>query len=147
MNKISQKSEENQISNQKFISENFSTEFNNKNSEKFQNLPILGPYKYPDGTTYTGQYKKGKRHGLGEQVWLDGSVYQGYWENDSSHGIGIQCFSQGDVYKGEWFEGMSHGNGEYYHSIDQITYCGEWVKGAQEGKGKEVYGDGSVYEG
>ena len=40
----------------------------------FQDIwPYFGPYRYDNGATYVGQYKEGKRHGEGKQVWRDGS--------------------------------------------------------------------------
>ena len=35
--------------------------------KKFEGLPVLGPYKYWDGT-YLGQFKDGKPHGFGTFV-------------------------------------------------------------------------------
>lgn len=32
----------------------------------FTDLPILGPYQYPDGSTYYGQYKDSLREGFGK---------------------------------------------------------------------------------
>ena len=72
-------------------------------------FPILGPYEYGDGAIYYGQYKNGKRHGRGEQVWPDGSVYRGYWHDDQSSGPGVHVYSSGDMYFGAWKMGMSSG--------------------------------------
>ena len=110
--------------------------------------PILGPYFYPEmKLLYTGQYRNGKREGMGEQIWNDGSCYQGFFENDQSSGKGVQVYITGDWYKGDWKDGMSHGLGEYHHLRDKITYKGEWYRGEQHGFGKETYQDGSIYEG
>ena len=58
-------------------------------ANKNMDLPTLGPYRYEsNGATYIGNYKNGKRHGNGRQVWKDGSVYQGTWEDDVACGHG-----------------------------------------------------------
>lgn len=36
-----------------------------------------GPFKYPDGSTYEGAYRRGARHGFGKLVLANGSVYEG----------------------------------------------------------------------
>ena len=45
-------------------------------------------YTYPDGTTYEGEWKDGKRHGHGVWTRLDGTMYVGEWENDKPQGQG-----------------------------------------------------------
>lgn len=56
-------------------------------------------------------------------------------------------YANGDWYLGEWKNGMSHGIGEYYQAAENTNYEGEWCEGEQNGFGKEIYADGSVYEG
>ena len=108
--------------------------------------PIYGPYQYPGGATYTGQYINFQRSGKGRQVWKDGSVYEGFWIEDKPHGFGRQVYEEGDVYEGEWVAGWSSGMGTYT-KVDGGCYTGEWVDNVRSGVGKETYGDGSVYEG
>ena len=91
-------------------------------SEIFE-LPELGPYRYPDGGTYFGQYKNGLRHGFGEQIWPDGSLYQGFFQNDRCQGLGRLVHPEGDAYQGEWFEDQAEGQGYYLHS-DKTQYKG-----------------------
>jgi hypothetical protein len=39
-----------------------------------------GVYAYPDGRTYTGEYKDERPHGRGTETAADGSIlYDGYW--------------------------------------------------------------------
>ena len=52
-------------------------------------LPKLGPYKYSKGEVYEGEYKSGKRHGEGKQIWSDSTYYQGTWSNDMADGYGF----------------------------------------------------------
>ena len=112
----------------------------------YSTLPVLGPYKYENGATYTGQYKNGMRTGKGKQIWMDGSVYEGFWENDQSNGHGRLVHLEGDVYEGEWVDDKAHGKGKYTHT-DGTTYIGDWQNDKQNGFGKETWADGSTYEG
>ena len=48
----------------------------------FTGNPGFGPYLYPDGSTYVGQYLRGYKCGVGEEVNSDGSGYIGNWEYD-----------------------------------------------------------------
>ena len=80
-------------------------------------LPVLGPYKYKRDEVYQGQYKKGKRHGKGKQIWSDSTYYEGTWYNDMADGYGFLIHDTGDYYIGEWKEEKAHGYGEYT-SID-----------------------------
>ena len=41
---------------------------------------------YPDGSSYTGKCKNGKRCGQGTYDYADGSVYTGDWKDDHRHG-------------------------------------------------------------
>ena len=44
---------------------------------------------WPDGSSYQGDYKQGKKYGKGKFKWGDGSEYNGdFWENNI-HGKGI----------------------------------------------------------
>lgn len=122
--------------------------FQHKEDEKnkFQDLPELGPYTYPDGETYLGQYNEGDREGFGIQIWPDGSYYEGYWLADKFSGNGRFIHKEGDYYIGEWKEGMANGTGKLVH-VDGSEYEGDWVMDEKSGKGKQVWADGSRYEG
>lgn len=121
------------------------------NYEKFQvaevaGLPTLGPYRYANGATYTGQFKDGVRHGRGRQTWTNGSLYDGFWEHGKFSGKGRVIFNNGNVYTGDFKHGMLEGFGEYAH-YDGTTYVGEWKADKQNGKGNEKWSDGSAYQG
>ena len=89
-----------------------------------------GIMTYPDGSTYSGEWKNGRRHGKGILVYPGGRKYEGEFADDEMHGKGIITlpdgrlietqwengeqifarFSNGDVFKGTWSDG---------------TFCGE----------------------
>ena len=93
--------------------------------QRTKDYPILGPFKYNDGSTYEGQYFNGKRYGIGKQIWSDGSVYEGQWINDHCNGQGKLINSEGHVYYGEWENDKAHGFG-VFKNIDGTVYRGEW---------------------
>ena len=115
-------------------------------TDKYNEYPYLGPYKFQDGETYEGQFKDGLRHGFGKQIWPDGSIYEGFWENDQCNGKGRLINAEGHVYFGDWVNDKADGNGIFKHT-DGTMYEGEWKDDVQNGYGKEVWNDGSVYEG
>lgn len=50
--------------------------------ENIEDLKMLGPYCYPDGSTYSGTYRNGLRHGYGIKIFKDGSMYEGNYADD-----------------------------------------------------------------
>ena len=53
-------------------------------------------------STYEGEVKKGKAHGVGIFTFSDGSTYEGKVSKNRIHGIGIYTDSQGKVYEGKF---------------------------------------------
>lgn len=55
-----------------------------------------GEYKYPDGSTYNGQWNEnGQRHGYGQLAFPDGSKYWGFFDNGLCSGLGVMTFQDG----------------------------------------------------
>ena len=55
---------------------------------------------FSDGS-YTGEIdSKGRKHGKGVYKWLDGSTYEGDFKKDLRHGNGLFKWSNGESYKG-----------------------------------------------
>jgi hypothetical protein len=46
----------------------------------------LGYETWPDETYYQGEYKEGKKHGVGTYKWPDGTIYEGEWDYNSISG-------------------------------------------------------------
>ena len=82
-----------------------------------------GAFKYPDGSTYEGSFRRGMRHGFGKLVLANGSIYEGQFVNDKCHGVGLLATCDGNVYYGEWVDDSTQGYGEY-HSKDGAFYRG-----------------------
>ena len=47
---------------------------------------MQGIFTHPDGTTYSGDWLLGVRHGEGRRDYPDGSSYVGSWLDDKRHG-------------------------------------------------------------
>lgn len=132
--------------------------------------PVYGPYKDKKGETYTGQYKWGKRWGVGKAVNTRGGQYEGQWDRGVREGFARIIKPNGDTYEGIFKNGQFHGKGTMYifHSrvktqgdfkngqpqgycieeyVDGSKYEGIILKGKKEGKGKFTFKDKSVYEG
>lgn len=107
---------------------------------------MKGPFRYPNGATYYGQYKGSARNGFGTQIWKDGSIYEGLWSGDYRRGYGRQIYQKGDYYEGSWDQNKASGSGTYLH-VDGTKYQGSLVDDLQHGSGKETWRDGSVYQG
>jgi len=76
----------------------------------------------PDGMmTYEGEFRDGRRHGLGKQIYASGDVYDGGWENGRQHGRGVYHFTNGDKYYGIWKEGRYHGQGVFHYTNGSIS--------------------------
>lgn len=108
-----------------------------------KNLPSL---TMDDGAIYSGQWKNGKRDGIGYQIWPDGSNYEGEWTDDKANGKGKLKHADGDVYEGMWKNDKAEGFGTYLHT-NGTKYVGYWVADKQDGKGVENWPDGAKYEG
>lgn len=48
----------------------------------FQISINIGKYKWKNGNTFEGEWKKDKRNGQGVKFWLNGDKYIGEWKND-----------------------------------------------------------------
>ena len=71
------------------------------------------------GATYHGQFRMGKRHGVGRLELEDGSVYVGEWCNDMARGSGfLIAVSESDdkdsFYVGDLYDGVKQGKGSFY---------------------------------
>ena len=55
-----------------------------------------------DSSTYEGEVKKGKAHGVGIFTFSDGSTYEGKVKSNKIHGKGKYTDAQGKVYEGKF---------------------------------------------
>ncbi|WP_204524668.1 MORN repeat-containing protein [Litchfieldia alkalitelluris] len=95
----------------------------------FNNEP--GTYEWADGSSYTGDFKKGKPHGKGTLHWYNGNTYTGEFVDGQITGSGKLNWADGTVYEGEVFDGRPHGQGTMYY-VSGSVYTGQWVNGEPE---------------
>jgi hypothetical protein len=68
-----------------------------------------------DASTYEGEVKKGKAHGVGFFTFSDGSTYEGKVSKNRIHGKGKYTDAQGKVYEGKF------SYGSFKEKIDRKT--------------------------
>lgn len=49
-----------------------------------------------------GDFRAGKRHGLGKAAYGDGTKYEGEWADGVRSGQGVCLYANGDKYQGGW---------------------------------------------
>ncbi|CAK4667035.1 unnamed protein product [Aphanomyces euteiches] len=108
----------------------------------------LHTFVYENGDTYTGTFRKGKRHGHGKYVSkLTRHVYDGEWDLDQRHGKGVLTSGSGDfIYDGDWCRDTRTGKGTCVFRGSE-NYTGQWQDNRFHGYGVYTDADGSVYEG
>ncbi|KAG7502317.1 alsin-like isoform X2 [Solea senegalensis] len=107
-----------------------------------------GTMKWPDGRTYTGNFKNGLENGYGESLMPNKALnkpdsYQGHWREGKINGFGKYKYASGEVYEGCFFDGQRHGYGMLSSGKQAGTsssvFIGQWVQDKKTGYG--VYDD------
>ncbi|XP_052816897.1 MORN repeat-containing protein 1-like isoform X3 [Mya arenaria] len=73
--------------------------------------------------------------------------YEGQWKNGKKHGMGKLTFSDGGYYEGTFVNGEITGFGTRFFPSTGCKYQGQLVKGELWGKGRMTWPDGSIFEG
>lgn len=82
---------------------------------------------------YMGEYKDGKRHGLGILKYKDShSRYVGGWVNGKQSGYGIE-YKESGVYYGQWLDGVKCGHG--CNDRKGRLYVGQYERDKKHGQG------------
>lgn len=101
-----------------------------------------------DISRYEGYWKEDKKSGLGKESFEDDSKYDGEYLNDCFHGLGKFLFSDGRRYEGEVSQDKWNGRGKLFSADGNLLYDGEWKDNKRHGQGKEWSPDGQLeYEG
>ncbi|XP_072442387.1 MORN repeat-containing protein 1-like isoform X1 [Chiloscyllium punctatum] len=108
----------------------------------------FGLYVYPNSFyQYEGEWKNGKKHGIGKFLMKDGSYYEGEFANGEIEGNGIRYWaSSGNEYCGQFSQGELHGFGVLKY-LDGTRYEGEFHYGVRTGHGALIDKEGQVYRG
>uniref|UniRef100_A0A915N9M9 Junctophilin n=1 Tax=Meloidogyne javanica TaxID=6303 RepID=A0A915N9M9_MELJA len=100
----------------------------------------------PDGQgEYTGAWHYGFEVS-GVYTWPSGSTYSGQWQNGKRHGLGVEQRGRW-TYKGEWTQGYKGRYGRREALNSGAHYLGTWSSGLHDGYGTEIYSDGGSYKG
>lgn len=133
----------------------------------FDNKKRKFPILYQDNFSYEGEWKNGKREGMGILIKKDvakfigefiedkvngfgkfinenGDDYLGYWKDSQFHGLGIYNKKKIITYKGWWKKDKHNGFG--IEKWPKLEYTGDYINGNKEGYGILHIGDG-IYEG
>ncbi len=113
-------------------------------SQRFHNC--FGPYSYPKGGFYEGEWQNDKRNGRGVYKFENGQVYTGEWKNDKRHGQGTYTFPSGEKYVGEFQDGNYHGLGTITMP-DGGVFIGHWENDKKHGQGTYTFPDGDKFAG
>ena len=92
---------------------------------------------------FAGNVKSGfKRNGDGKEFDVDGetALYSGDWKNGKRDGMGTEMKGLKSVYTGEWKNGMRNGKGEEMDANGNVVYEGEWCNGKRNGVGEVLKG-------
>jgi|GEM_PF-2214670 len=101
----------------------------------------------PEGWSYKGQWKNGKRHGQGSCVWDDGkSQYDGHWKFDFPDGKGTGSWADGSTCTGQWKKGEQSGKCTLI-GADGSIYEGDMCQGYKNGKGVITWPNGEKFDG
>lgn len=111
-------------------------------------------HMYKDGFVfkiYVGEYKAGLRNGFGTMTYTnENSTYTGQWKDDKMHGIGKHVMAE-FVYEGEYQLGVKHGKGKIVYGNNTVSagwsYEGDFFIENRRGRGREWHEDGAEYEG
>lgn len=104
------------------------------------------PFRYPDGSEYTGEWLRGLPHGDGKLRFRNGDEYFGHFWHGLPKGIGMFEDVEGNRYTGEWSQGRRQGDGIMEYTSG-ARYEGTWSNDMREGRGRLVFKGGTRYEG
>ena len=106
----------------------------------------FGQYKFPNGASYEGEYRNGKRSGQGTYIFPDGDKYVGAFKDNELDGQGVYNFVNGNKYLGEHSSGRRQGQGTLIYTNGD-TYIGEFRNNDFNGQGTFNYASGGKYVG
>lgn len=106
-----------------------------------------GTMRWSDGREYVGTWKEGHRCGMGRLTKNGTLVYEGLWRDGVPNGRGIMVSSDGAEYTGEMQSGRRHGSGLYTTCDGGLTYDGKWRHGRCHGHGTLLFASGSTLVG
>jgi len=87
-------------------------------------------------STYRGEFNRGHRHGMGEEIFTDiDCKYTGMFKDGKREGRGIEETRDGK-YDGYWHNGKKTGLGAYTHTTGDTAYLGTYEDDSPAGLGR-----------
>jgi hypothetical protein len=106
-----------------------------------------GTYRYTNNVfKYQGEWKQGKKHGMGIFTFGDGSSYEGEFVEGEIIGAGLRRWPNGSTYSGDFFMGEMEGEGIYISNTGE-KYEGTMKNNQRHGEGELTQTNGDVYQG
>jgi hypothetical protein len=87
-------------------------EFKNGKRDGMGVLVVLNRKYY--GDSYTGSFKENLMHGIGTYKSRNGDIYIGSFRDGKRNGIGTLVYKNGDKYEGGFVDDKRHGSGIFY---------------------------------
>lgn len=104
-----------------------------------------GTMSFSGGSTYTGEFQHGFKHGQGKYVSNSGTFEGEYRNGDLVKGS--VHYRSGNVYEGEFRSYKPHGVGKHIRKSTGDVYEGQFVAGRQHGTGRITHPNGTSFEG
>lgn len=96
------------------------------------------------GERFEGNWRMGKRHGLGKEFYPDGKLkYEGEYTQSVYNGKGTLYFKNGDKYSGGFYRGKMHGSQSTYTFRIGDRIIVDYIAGKKEGKARMIYYGGA----
>ena len=112
----------------------------------FDNIRRKFPKIVEGQSSYEGEWKNGKRDGLGLLSWNNDSKFMGNFLENKVFGYGKLWNENGDMYKGNFNEYQTFGFG-FYQTKFGAFFKGNWDNDQQSGFGMENWPKGSNFIG
>jgi hypothetical protein len=77
----------------------------------------------------------------GKVTEVSGSTYEGDYVRGKRDGFGIQTSISGNIYEGNWFNDKKHGDGHIFYAANSNNIIGTWSSDRLLSKEKEWKGD------
>ena len=83
-------------------------------------------YRADGSQAASGQWRDGKLHRRGKQLFSSGDRYEGEFVDGKFGGLGSFTWTTGAVYEGAWADGKRSGLGALWGKDAKLLYCGRW---------------------
>jgi len=124
-----------------------------KNPKEASSANSSTPVLMDDGSKYLGEWRDGKKHGKGKQLFRDGTVFIGTWNNGIAEGectleVGGPKLDSGIIPKftGHVKNNMADGPGNFLYG-DGSSIKGTWINDEKNGFFEETWSDGTLFKG